>query len=177
MILYFLRHASAGQRKAAPSEDEKRPLDKEGVRQCRHIGRLLAAMDFEVDVILSSPLKRATQTASLVANEVGYERKIEIDAALRPDASFVTFRRMLDKHAKQEGVMVVGHNPSITEFLSLVVTNGASDTAVDMKKGAIARVDMKGTRSGLLIWCVTPKIARAAYDSPTTKSSPKTSRK
>ena len=88
MILYFLRHASAGEHFANPKKDEKRALDKEGIEQCGYIGRALAALDVQVDAIVSSPLKRCTQTASLVGNELGYEGKLQIDpdCGLRPDS-------------------------------------------------------------------------------------------
>ena len=66
MIVYFLRHANAGQKRLNPVQDEKRPLDKEGIEQCRYVGRLLNGLDVHVDLILTSPLKRATQTASTV---------------------------------------------------------------------------------------------------------------
>ena len=81
MILYFLRHASAGEHFANPKKDEKRALDKEGIEQCGYIGRALAALDVQVDAIVSSPLKRCTQTASLVGNEIGLRRQA---ANLRP---------------------------------------------------------------------------------------------
>ena len=70
MILYFLRHANAGERLATPKKDEKRALDKDGIEQCGYVGRALAAMDVQVDLIVSSPLKRSTQTAVLVANKL-----------------------------------------------------------------------------------------------------------
>ena len=99
MILYFLRHASAGEHFANPKKDEKRALDKEGIEQCGYIGRALAALDVQVDVIVSSPLKRCTQTASLVGNEMGYEGKLQIDAGLRPEAGLADFRKLLEKYA------------------------------------------------------------------------------
>ena len=80
MLVYFLRHASAGQRKNNPQKDEKRPLDEDGIAQCGFVGRALAALETPVDAILSSPLKRAAQTASLVANELGYEGTIAMVA-------------------------------------------------------------------------------------------------
>ena len=49
MILYFLRHASAGEHVANPKKDEKRALDKDGIEQCGYIGRALAALDVQVD--------------------------------------------------------------------------------------------------------------------------------
>jgi phosphohistidine phosphatase len=164
MIVYFVRHASAGQHKANSAKDEKRPLDRDGVQQAHQIGRLLAALNVDVDVVISSPLKRAMQTASLIANEVSYELKIERDAALRPEATFDVFRHLLAKYEQKEAIMVVGHNPSITAFLSLVVSRGDQDELVDFKKGAVARVEMTGRKSGVLHWCVTPKLAAAAYE-------------
>src|SRR6266542_3158537 len=137
MIVYFLRHASAGQSKSNPTQDAKRPLDKEGIEQCSDVGRALASMDVQVDAVVSSPLKRATQTASLVANEIGYEGKLILSPALSTDARFEAFRQLLEKHAKQDAIMVVGHNPSLSQFLSLALSGGATDKGVDLKKGAV----------------------------------------
>src|SRR6202161_1978836 len=105
MIIYFLRHASAGEHMLNPKKDEKRALDKEGIEQCGYVGRALAAIDAQVDVIVSSPLKRATQTASLVGNEMGYEGKLQIETGLRPEAGLSDFRRMLEKYARKESIM------------------------------------------------------------------------
>ena len=101
MIIYLLRHASAGERMSNPKKDEKRPLDKTGIEQCGYVGRALTALDVQVDVIFSSPLKRATQTASLVGNEMGYEGKLQLTEALRPEASFADFRKLLDKYNRK----------------------------------------------------------------------------
>src|SRR6266700_8346671 len=101
MILYFLRHASAGQHVVNPKKDEKRALDKDGIEQCGYIGRALAALDVHVDTIVASPLKRCSQTASLVGNEIGHEGKLQIDVGLRPQAGLADFRKLLEKYARQ----------------------------------------------------------------------------
>lgn len=167
MIVYFVRHASAGQRKAHAAQDEKRALDRQGVVQAHQMGRLLAAVNVEVDAVISSPLKRATQTASLIANEIGYEQKIERDVSLRPDATFDSFRRLLANHERKEAIMVVGHNPTISEFLSAVLSRGGDIEIVELKKGSVAKVDMHSNKAGALNWCVTPKLVQAAYDAAT----------
>ncbi len=178
MIVYFLRHASAGQHKADPAQDDKRPLDPGGIEQCRDMGRALAAMDLQVDAMISSPLKRATQTASLVGNEIGFDGKLQISAALRPEASYEEFRRMLQKYVRMEAIMVVGHNPSLSQFASMLVSEGNSETAVNLKKGATARIDVPGNKPPALKWCLLPKMVRAVYDSITAdKERPKTARK
>lgn len=176
MIVYFLRHASAGKSLPNKEKDERRALDQEGIEQCRYIGRVLAAIETQVDAVISSPLKRASQTASLVANEIGYDGKLQFDAALRPEADHEKFRQLLQRQHKQEAIMVVGHNPSLSEFLSLAISRRGAEEAVDLKKGAVARVEVDH-KSAVLHWCITPKIARALYASSARKSRPKTSRK
>jgi phosphohistidine phosphatase len=176
MILYFLRHASAGKAESNPSKDERRPLDEEGTLQARYIGRLLASLDIQVEQIVSSPLKRALQTASLVANELAVETAVQTDEALRPEAELEQFHAFLGKVRKYASVMIVGHNPSLTEFLSKTVATGSGPALVELKKGAVAKVEMTGRR-GTLDWLVTPKIARALHASRKLSSLPKTSRK
>jgi phosphohistidine phosphatase len=176
MIVYFLRHASAGKSVPDRDKDRHRALDQEGIEQCRYVGRLLAALEVQVDLVISSPLKRATQTAAQVSNELGYEGKLQFDDALLPGADYNAFRQLLQKHHKQDAVMVVGHNPSLSSFLSLAISRRGADEAVDLKKGAVARVEVSN-KSAVLQWCVTPKIARALYASSAKRSRPKTSRK
>jgi phosphohistidine phosphatase len=176
MIVYFLRHASAGQHLANPKKDEKRALDKDGIEQCGYIGRALAALDVQVDVIVSSPLKRCTQTASLVGNELGHEGKLQTDPGLRPEANLADFRKILDKYSRQEAVMVVGHNPNLSQFLGSVISDSGCEASVELKKGAVAKVETRRS-SGILQWCLTPKVLRTLYDAAVESSRPNTSRK
>jgi phosphohistidine phosphatase len=176
MIIYFLRHASAGEHINNPKKDDKRALDETGVEQCGYVGRALAALDTQVDVIISSPLKRAAQTASLVGNELGYEKKLLLDGALRPGAGFGDFRKLLDKYSKYESIMVVGHNPNLSEFLGRCVSETGCEAGVELKKGAVARVEL-GRNSAVLNWCITPKMLRTLYSAAAESSRPKTSRK
>ena len=163
MIIYFVRHASAGQKKLSPKKDEKRPLDPEGVHQCTQMGRILSTMEAGVDAVISSPLKRATQTASLIANEIGYEGKLFIENALRPEAKYDHFREMLRKYSKHESVMVVGHNPNFSDFLGHIMGESGSRAHVDMKKAAIAKVE-SAQKKFVLGWLLTPRLAKACVD-------------
>ena len=174
--LYFLRHASAGVHFPNAKRDEKRALDKEGIEQCGYIGRALTALGVQVDMIVSSPLKRCTQTASLVGNELGHEGKLQLDAALRPEATLPDFRKLLEKYARQEAIMVVGHNPNLSQFLGAVICDSGCEASLELKKGAVAKVEMRRS-FGTLQWCVTPKVLRVLYDTAVESSRPKTSRK
>jgi phosphohistidine phosphatase len=176
MFIYFLRHASAGQRLTNAKKDEKRGLDKDGIEQCGYIGRALAALGVHVDIIVSSPLKRSTQTASLVGNEMGNEGKLALENALRPEATFSDFQKMLAKYARQDSVLLVGHNPNLGEFLGRVISGSGCEATIDLKKGAIAKVETRRS-SGSLSWCFTPRILRAIHAAAAESTRPKTSRK
>src|SRR6185312_1779867 len=164
MIIYFVRHASAGQKKLSGKKDEKRPLDADGVQQCTQMGRILSSMEVGVDAIISSPLKRATQTAALMANEIGYEGKLHIENALRPEAKYDHFREMLRDYSKQESIMVVGHNPNFSDFLGRTIAGSGERAHVDMRKGSVAKVESK-QKKYVLDWLLTPRLAKAAADS------------
>ena len=175
MILYLMRHANAGMPRGNPALDAKRSLIKEGKEQCMLMARVLSALKVQVDVVVSSPLKRALQTAQFVGTEIGYDAKVEISPALGLNADFGTFQEMLAKYADREGVLVVGHNPNLFQFLGRMIT-GNGGAAIRMRKGSIARVDMD-RHPPLLRWLVDPRMARALYASVAKSSRPKTSRK
>jgi phosphohistidine phosphatase len=187
MNLFILRHASAGLRRVNPILDHKRPLDKEGKRHCLQLAHVLNSMKLQFDVIVSSPLKRSMQTASLVGTEMGYEAKIVSSEALAPEATSVQFHKLLKELAEYENVLLVGHNPNLTSFVgSLLVPasacpamtlDGRSGLApVRLRKGSLARLNLTrgpATLQGLL----DPRTVRALYATSTAKSRWKTSRK
>src|SRR5260370_10947516 len=162
MIIYLLRHASAGEHLAKHKKDEKRALDKEGIEQCGYVGRALAALEAQVDVVGSSPIKRATQTASLLGNEMGYEGKLQIETGRRPQATFSDFRKLVEKYARQEAIMVVGHNPNLSQFLGAIISDSGCEASVALKKDPVAQVEMRRS-TGTLQWCLTPKLVLALY--------------
>jgi phosphohistidine phosphatase len=176
MFVYFLRHASAGQTLPNAKKDEKRALDKDGIEQCGYIGRALAALGVQVEIIISSPLKRSTQTAALVGNEMGHEGKLVTENALRPESSFTEFQKLLEKYARQDSIMLIGHNPNLRDFLGRVISEPGRQAVIELKKGAVAKVEMR-RNAGSLSWCVTPRILRTLHAAATESSRPKTSRK
>jgi phosphohistidine phosphatase len=175
MILYFMRHADAGLSRGKPALDAKRSLIKEGKEQCMLMGRLLNALKVQVDVVVSSPLKRALQTAQFVATELGYDAKVEISPALGPDADYAAFQQMLAGYADREGVLAVGHNPNVFQFLGRLIT-GNGGAGIRMRKGSVARVDLDSHPPRLQM-LIDPRLARSFYASVQKSSRPKTSRK
>jgi phosphohistidine phosphatase len=165
MNLYILRHASAGTRRPNPAIDVKRPLDKEGKLQCLVIGSYLSTLRIQFDLVVSSPLKRALQTATLVGTEVAYDAGVKISEALSPDANLAAFQDLIHELQGHENVLLVGHNPNLPQFLAWLILNGAATpgrSAIRLRKGAVARVDL-ARRPGMLHWLVDPRILRGVY--------------
>jgi phosphohistidine phosphatase len=176
MILYILRHASAGSRRHNPLLDRKRALDKEGKQQCLLIGAYLNATGVSFDAILSSPLKRSLQTASLVATEIGFEQKIAVDPSLEPTGRFSDFETMLGNHATQENVLVVGHNPNIAQFAGTLIGQRGARANLRLRKGALVRIDLS-RRPGQLLSMVDTRLLRQFQTSVAKSSRRKISRK
>jgi phosphohistidine phosphatase len=175
MILYLMRHANAGLFRGNPALDAKRSLVKEGKEQCMLMARMLGALKVQVDIIVSSPLKRSLQTAQFVGTELGYDGKVEISPALAPNGTFEAFQDMLVKYSGREGMLAVGHNPILFQFLGRLIT-GNGGAAIRMRKGSIARVDLEH-HPPRLQWLIDPRTARNIYASVGKSSRPKTSRK
>jgi phosphohistidine phosphatase len=175
MYLYLMRHANAGVRRGNETLDSKRGLIKEGKEQCMLMARYLSAIGAQIDLIVSSPLKRALQTAQFVGTEIGYEAKVEINPALGMDAEYPAFQALVNKYANREGVLMVGHNPNIFQFLGKLIT-GNGGASIRMRKGSVARVNME-QHPPRLQWLVDPRTVRSIYASVGKSSRPKTSRK
>jgi phosphohistidine phosphatase len=183
MNLFILRHASAGVRRANPLLDRKRPLDKEGKRHCLQLAEVLSQMKISFDLVVSSPLKRCMQTASLVGTETGYEAKILSSTALSPDASLAQFQNLLSECSPYENLLVIGHNPNLTVFLAALVApigtpplEAGSRPPIRLRKGSLARLSYS-RGPATLQWLLDPRTVRAVYATSTTKSRSKTSRK
>lgn len=186
MNLFVLRHGSAGVRRMNPLLDVKRPLDKDGKRHCLHLAHVLNALKISFDTVVSSPLKRSLQTAQLVGTEMGFEARILISNGLAPTATFEEFYRLLRECAPHENVLMVGHNPNLTDFLGRLVGgegNGSGDQAevverarVRLRKGSMARLSLQ-RGPATLQWLLDPRLVRALYATSTKSSRRKISRK
>lgn len=103
MRLYLVRHAEA----ATGEPDELRSLTNAGRETARALGKQLAADGVQPDVVLSSPLLRARETAAEIAQATGAEA--EPDERLAPGADVDDVRAAIT--GRGETVVVVGHQP------------------------------------------------------------------
>jgi phosphohistidine phosphatase len=163
MNLFMLRHASAGTGTTDPEADRKRPLDKEGVRHCLQLAQALKSMKIVFDLIVSSPLKRSLQTATLVATETGYKSRVLQSDSLAPEAALKDFRKLLDQYRDRDSVLVVGHNPSLTVFVgALIARASASPARIRLRKGSLAKLSFTQSATTLQ-YVLEPRIVRTLY--------------
>jgi phosphohistidine phosphatase len=155
MELYLLRHAHAGDPAKWTGDDGDRPISAKGRGQAERLGRLLAAIEFEPDAILTSPKVRAEQTARIVADALG--RKVATSERLTSGFDLDALRLLVDEAGAPERLMVVGHDPDFSEL----VADLCATAAVTLRKGALARVDIDGPiepGAGELRWLVPPDL-------------------
>ena len=160
MNLYLLRHGLAVE-PGSPgcAHDSDRPLTAEGERKLEAIAKAMQAMELEFDLILSSPYVRARQTAEIVARALKLGKKLELCDALEPSGSEKKLVELLN-HVQPEGVLLVGHEPNMSELVTLLTAGEPGALRVVMKKGGLCRLSTEALRAGwcaALEWLLTPK--------------------
>jgi phosphohistidine phosphatase len=162
MELFVLRHGDAGKTIPSGSSDSKRPLTVAGEKEMVIISKALRKMGVRLDVILTSPLKRARQTADIVAKEFKAQNKIRQVRELSPEGSKKALYQSLSSFKEGTSILLVGHNPYLSEMVSEVVTDGSS-VRLDIKKGGIVRIRVTSAPpklEGELRWLITPRLSR-----------------
>ncbi|SRR6266404_2573686 len=161
MNLFILRHGLAVEHGAPGcSDDASRPLTAEGKSKLREIAHAMEKLDLGLDLILSSPFKRARQTAEITAEELDLVKKLELSDALTPHGTAKDLIRIINQlKPPPENILLVGHEPYLSNLISLLVSGGR-DFSVVLKKGGLAKLSLENLRHGRcasLEWLLTPK--------------------
>lgn len=156
MIVYFLRHGLAANRTDWAADDRLRPLTEQGRLRMEQIAKTIASLGLGLDLIITSPLTRAMETARIVAKSLHLLNMLVDDERLAPGFDVNALLEVLKSHPDVETVMLVGHEPDFSGTVS-ELSGGAR---VLFKKGGLARVDMadRSDPSGELVWLVPPKL-------------------
>ena len=156
MRLYFLRHGVAEQRGHWTGPDGARPLTKEGIDRMRKQAEAMAKLGLCPELILTSPLARASQTAEIVAKRLQLTEKVVVDERLSSGFDLNALSRILKDNPSISELMLVGHEPDFSQVIGRLV-GGAR---VVLKKGGLACVDVYGGSSGSaeLLWLATPQL-------------------
>ena len=140
--------------------DPDRALTGEGRRKLRQVLQSAAGAGLRPSLIMTSPLKRAVQTAEIASDVLKYKNDLLRTKALAPGSTVEQVWDEIRVHNAEASLLLVGHNPLFSDLSGYLL--GSNDIQVDFKKGAILRIDFErftATPKGVLRWYLTPKLA------------------
>lgn len=159
MEIYLLRHGIAEDGRAG-EPDSDRSLTAEGKKKLRGVLHAAAEAGVQPSLILTSPYRRALQTAQLAAELLKYQgdllRTRSLEPSARPDAVWEEIR----VHKDEAQILLVGHEPLFSALTAHLL--GCSGFQIDFKKGGLACVEVDkfaGAPRGVMKWYLTPKVA------------------
>jgi len=159
MEIYLLRHGIA--ENARPGHpDAERALTPEGREKLKRVLKRARGAGVSPSVVLSSPYRRAVETADVAVETLGYQGKIVKTRALLPDASPYDAWEELRARKDEPAILLAGHEPMMSTMVAFLLSSPV--LSVDMKKAALARVDCDRfgpEPRGTLKWLLTPATA------------------
>jgi phosphohistidine phosphatase len=153
MEIYLLRHGIAED----GYPDAQRALTQEGKEKLR---KVLKRSGAKPSLILSSPYKRAMETAQVAVETLGYEGEIERADALTPDGSASEVWEEIRAHKNETAILLASHEPLMSSTVAYFL--GSPGVHVDMKKAALVRIDVDrfGPHPlGVLKWMLVPSVS------------------
>lgn len=158
MEIYLLRHGIAEDH-SATGRDSDRRLTDEGRAKLRRVLERAHQAGVLPSLILSSPLRRALETAEIAARELGYDGKLVRTSALTPESSPQQVWDALREHRDESAILLAGHEPLFSATVAYLL--GSTHAMVHFRKGALVRIDVSSTGSapaGVLEWMLTAKL-------------------
>jgi len=163
MKLHALRHAIAVERGTPGYEDDStRPLTDDGIRKMKQAARGLRRLKLDVDLILSSPYRRAMETARIAADYLDASQRLEVlDALAATVGAAEAVRGISERAAGAASVMIVGHEPQLSEIGSVLLA-GHEDLDLQLKKAGLFTLDCRriAPREGTLESWLPPRVLR-----------------
>ena len=159
MEIYILRHGVAEEPQTG-QPDSERALTPDGRKKLRNVLRAALSAGVAPSLILTSPYKRALQTAQLAADILEYKGELLRTKSLEPGSSPKTVWDEIRVHKDEAQILLAGHEPLFSRLTAHLL--GAPNLQVDFKKGAIVCIEFDrfpAEPHGVLRWMLTSKLA------------------
>ncbi len=164
MQLFIIRHSLAVEMiESGVEDDAQRWLSSEGIERIEDISEGIKKLIPEIDCIFTSPFVRAEQTANIIAQAYSTPPPVEVTPLLQPGADISAIDKLAQKILDDGKAAFVGHQPDCSRIINELI-GGTNPEAIEMRKGAVCRIDVKGAPlpgSGLLMWLLQPRVLRA----------------
>jgi phosphohistidine phosphatase len=158
MQLYILRHGIAEDGKPG-GNDADRALTTEGKKKLREILQVAKKAGVSPTLIISSPYRRAIESAQVAVEVLGYKDKVLETNALIPTSDPKPVWEEIRVHKSESQLMLVGHEPLLSMLIGYLLA--APSLSIDLKKGALVRIDFDSFGAqphGVLKWMLVPKL-------------------
>src|SRR5574342_317924 len=163
MELFVLRHGEAGQRSSMAS-DRIRPLTSAGKAEIHEIAKALKIIGLKFDLVVTSPLKRAYDTAIIISDIFNIGNKVQVWNELAPEGQRIEVYRKISHLREEYTVLIVGHQPLLGQMINDMIHNEKSSTCnLLLKKGGVVRIRLlrkSNIPKGELRWLLTPRILK-----------------
>jgi phosphohistidine phosphatase len=166
--LYLLRHGDAGKRMAvaAGGNTGDVPLTIVGREEIAIIARSVKALNLRFSAIVTSPLKRAVQTAKIIAKVLAIENRISVWNDLVPEGNRSKLYNKLNQYTRDSSVLMIGHEPYLSNIMyDMIFQKNRVDQLgrISLKKAGLAKISVISLTpniSGELRWLLTPRILK-----------------
>jgi len=154
MNIYLIRHAAAVEIDKEIAEDSFRYLSPAGRSNSFEIAKKLKENRVHFDIIFSSPLVRALQTAEIFANVLHHKGEFKTAVELIGGASFNCFQQMIKRNSHHKGIACFGHSPDVNHFATgLIKNNDVKALKLDFKNCSVCKINYDTeTETGEFIW-------------------------
>lgn len=163
MDCVLLRHGIAVERDEWEGQDADRPLTRLGIKRVAQVAAGLNRLDVQPTHVLSSPLKRAVETAMIAHSSLRVRSAVQIVDALLPDAPSSQLLSILHDLPPESCVLCIGHEPQLGMTAS-VFLSGRATASFSLKKAGACLIDLPAPAKpgrGKLRWWLTPGQLRA----------------
>ncbi|MDA4113550.1 MAG: phosphohistidine phosphatase SixA [Thaumarchaeota archaeon] len=159
MDLIILRHGEAGKSMESAGADFERALTVSGAIEVEEVVEAMGKLKLGINHVISSPLKRANETAIIAARGLKKEDLLELWDELKPEGDTQDLYRRLSKLRQDSVVLLVGHEPYLSGMIGELIS-GTKQARIILKKAGVARVEVTSLvprPSGELRWLLTPR--------------------
>jgi phosphohistidine phosphatase len=162
MDLIVLRHGEAGKRMPSSGQDAERSLTVSGSEEVEQVAKCIKALKLEFNIIATSPLKRASETADIVAKIMKKADAVQLWDELKPESDSKSLYRRLAKLRADSTILIVGHEPYLGSMIGELI-GGKAGVRISLKKAGMAKVEVTALHplpSGELRWLLTPRLVK-----------------
>lgn len=171
MKLYLLRHGVAAPRDLARyPQDLDRPLTPGGRSKMRKAARAMGIFGCQFDLLLTSPLARARQTARIVSSEIPRCPSPRVHRPLAPGGSTEEILAGIPDGRRIDSALLVGHEPDLTRLAADLLAGPDTTVPIVLRKGGLIRIDFDGASrrgAGQLVLLATPRLLRLVSERAT----------